>query len=136
MLRPDFISSVKIQTKDSDMKHFVQKQNIWLIIFLFTLTVSWTLPQKALAADGKEIGMWAGAGFCSLIYTPAKAATFLALGIAGGLSGLVTVPLGESNISEDIIKMGFYGDWLIRPDHLLGEDYPHIISFDEEIRFL
>ena len=83
-----------------------------------------------------EVGMWTGAGFASLIYTPLKLVTCVVLGIGGGLSYAVTAPMDNMELSEEILAWGYNGDWMIRPEHLLLEETPQIIGFDDEIRFI
>ncbi|MEE9424721.1 MAG: hypothetical protein V3V18_07045 [Methylococcales bacterium] len=70
--------------------------------------------------EASEIGYIAGSGFSSLIYTPLKFASALALGIPGALSLLGTVPANAEEQSIKIVKFGLSGDWWISPDHLSG----------------
>src|SRR5262245_10241298 len=111
-------------------------KKISALILALTLVFQLTWARPALAADGEEIGLWIASGFLSLIYTPFKAAFFLIMGIGGGLSTMVTVPIDEVEASTKVIKWGFYGDWLIRPDHLRQEATPRFIGFEEKIRFV
>ena len=79
--------------------------------------------------------MWVGAGACSILYLPAKAIVALGMGIGGGASYAYTYFTDEMDLSQQIIGWGYYGDWLIRPEHLTLDEYPEIIGFSEEIPF-
>ena len=92
------------------------------IIILFFLTCSLTLApiRTSQAMEASDIGYIVGSGFSSLIYTPIKFASALALGIPGALSLLGTVPTNTEEQSINIVKLGLSGDWWISPDHLRG----------------
>jgi hypothetical protein len=90
----------------------------------------------AAAADWEEIGMWTGAGAASLIYTPLKLASCVVLGVGGGLSYAVTIPMDNTDLSQEIMQWGWAGDWMIRPEHLTMDETPEFIGFDDEVRFL
>ncbi|MGH8547943.1 MAG: hypothetical protein ACRERU_04985 [Methylococcales bacterium] len=99
------------------------------LVFFFVLT-----PLKqSHAADAAG---WVGAGICSVLYTPVKTAFALLMGITGGLSMIATVPAGDTKASAQIVKWGMYGDWLIRPDHLYGQNPVKFIGTENRARFV
>ncbi|MCI0667874.1 MAG: hypothetical protein L0Y43_07450, partial [Methylococcaceae bacterium] len=52
------------------------------------------------------------------------------------LSMIATVPAGDTNASAQIVKWGMYGDWLIRPDHLYGQNPVKFIGTENRARFV
>jgi hypothetical protein len=95
-----------------------------------------SLPRAAQAMDGAEAGLWTGAVFGSLLYTPLKGVFALLMGLGGGLSYAVTIPMDNTDLSNQILGWGFYGDWMLRPEHLVLDEYPQFVGFDEEVRFI
>jgi hypothetical protein len=71
-----------------------------------------------------------------LIYTPVKAGLFLLFGITGALSYVGTIPADRTDISEKWMRLGYNGDWLVRPDHLRGHSFPHFVSPRPEVHFV
>jgi len=102
--------------------------------FLSTLLM-FTPVQKSYA-NSDQVGWWIGAGFTSLLYTPVKTAFALLMGITGGLSMMGTVPSGDAEVSEQIVKWGMYGDWIIRPDHLQGYSPVNFVGTTDNMRFV
>lgn len=94
------------------------------------------LPVQNSYANNDQVGWWVGAGFSSLLYTPVKTAFALIMGITGGLSMIGTVPSGDTQVSEQIIKWGIYGDWIIRPDHLQGHSPVNFVGTTDRMRFV
>ncbi len=92
------------------------------------------MPLKPVHAA--DVSGWVGAGICSLIYTPVKTAFALLMGITGGLSMIATVPAGDTSASAQIVKWGMYGDWLIRPDHLYGQNPVRFVGTGNRARFV
>jgi hypothetical protein len=90
----------------------------------------------ARASDQTQVGLWIASGFIDLLYTPTKTCFFFLMGVGGGLSAIVTVPMSRMDISAQIIKWGFYGDWLVRPDHFSYGEWPQFVGFEDEIRFV
>ncbi len=90
----------------------------------------------AHAEDRSNVGLWISCGFIDLLYTPIKATFFVTMGVGGGLSAMVTVPMDRTEVSTRIIEWGYYGDWLVRPDHFSRGAWPNFIGFEKEIRFL
>lgn len=106
-------------------------------ILLLIFTLNFVVPAtRAVAADGETVGLWVAGGFTSLIYTPLKAAFFLLFGILGGLTMVITVPIDEMETSAKFIRWGFYGDWLIRPDHFRGQSSVKFVGTERKIRFV
>ncbi len=101
---------------------------------MLLITMLGVTPAKPVNAS--EVVEWAGAGFCSLLYTPLKTAFGLLMGITGGLSMIATVPADETATSAQIVKWGLYGDWLIRPDHLRGESPVRFVGTGNDARFV
>ncbi|MGH8500789.1 MAG: hypothetical protein ACRERV_18545 [Methylococcales bacterium] len=99
------------------------------LVFLLALS-----PVKQSHAS--NAGAWVGAGFCSLIYTPVKTAFAILMGVTGGLSLIATVPAGDTSASAQIVKWGLYGDWLIRPDHLSGQNSIKFVGTGNKARFV
>ena len=93
-------------------------------------------PMQQCYANTNQAGWWVGAGFCSLLYTPLKTAFALLMGVTGGLTMMATVPSGDTNVSTQIVKWGMYGDWLIRPDHLLGYSPVKFVGTNNAMRFV
>ena len=105
-----------------------------ILLMVSTFTLTFNLNKSAYAAT--ETGLWIGGAVCSLLYTPLKAAFFLLMGITGGLSIFFTAPTDRMDVSQKIFGWGFYGDWLVRPDHFSENKFPQFIGVDEEIRFV
>jgi len=77
------------------------------ILAPFVLTCLLTLAPlcTSQAMENSEIGYIAGSGFSSLIYTPLKFASALALRIPGALSLLGTVPANAEEQSDQDRKV-------------------------------
>ena len=115
---------------------FVRRTRSAAVLLAALVVLTSATPQMAMAKDNTQAGLWVGCAFIDLLYTPMKATFFLLMGISGGLSAMVTVPLDRVDISAQMIKWGFYGDWLVRPDHFSDGYMPQFVGFDEEIRFI
>ncbi len=107
-----------------------------IITAFFLSTLLMFTPVQKSYANSDEIGWWVGAGFTSLLYTPVKTAFALLMGITGGLSMMGTVPSGDTEVSEQIVKWGMYGDWIIRPDHLQGYSPVNFVGTTDRMRFV
>ena len=122
------------------MKTLKIKKVVFIFLLISSFTLTFGLNHYALAQQqqnqGSMTGLWIGAGACSLIYTPLKLAFFLLMGITGALSIFVTAPTDRMDVTQRIYGWGFYGDWLVRPDHFTEEHFPQFIGLEEEIRFV
>ncbi len=107
-----------------------------IITVFFLSSILMITPVQKSYANNDQIGLWTGAGFCSLLYTPVKTAFALLMGITGGLSMMGTVPSGDTNVSIQMVKWGMYGDWIIRPDHLQGYSPVKFVGTDDKMRFV
>lgn len=113
------------------------KRNLTAVAVALTLFALTTFaPQRAHAEDWEEIGLWSAAAFGDLLYIPAKAIVLLGCALGAGLSYAVTIPMDNTDLSEEIFGWGLYGDWSLRPEHVVFDEYPQIIGFDQEVRFL
>ncbi|MEE9396949.1 MAG: hypothetical protein V3V31_08040 [Methylococcales bacterium] len=99
----------------------MKKLKEFIPIVILTLTLILTPINVSHAVETSEMGYIAGSGFTSLIYTPIKGAFALLLGVTGGLSLMATVPANKSDISIELVNLGFGGDWWVSPDHLRGK---------------
>jgi len=115
-------------------RHKTLKKFLVLVLLISIFSFSFSLKNQAHASS--QTGLWIGASVCSLLYLPSKLAVFLVLGISGALTIFVTAPMDRMDISQRLYNWGFYGDWLVRPDHFTEEKFPQIIGVDEEIRFV
>ena len=107
-----------------------------IITACFLSTLLMFTPVQKSYANSDQVGWWIGAGFTSLLYTPVKTAFALLMGITGGLSMMGTVPSGDAEVSEQIVKWGMYGDWIIRPDHLQGYSPVNFVGTTDNMRFV
>jgi hypothetical protein len=107
-----------------------------IITACFLSTLLMFIPVQKSYANSDQVGWWIGAGFTSLLYTPVKTAFALLMGITGGLSMMGTVPSGDTEVSEQIVKWGMYGDWIIRPDHLQGYNPVNFVGTTDNMRFV
>jgi len=115
-------------------RHKALKKFLVLVLLISIFSLSFGLKNQVHASS--QTGLWIGASVCSLLYLPLKTAFFLLMGISGALSVFVTAPMDRMDVSQRLYGWGFYGDWLVRPDHFSEEKFPQFIGVDEEIRFV
>ncbi len=101
----------------------------YLTIFGLICALFFTPINASHASDGSNIGYMVGSGFSSLLYTPIKGAYAIVMGVTGGLSLMATLPASRSDISLDLVNLGFGGDWWVSPDHLRGKRPLHFNGY-------
>ena len=113
----------------------MNKKPLIKVLLVISTIIIFSLPHKARAIDWAQAGLWTGAGAASILYLPLKGVFMVLMAFGGGSSYGVTYFIDQMDFSEQIVKWGFYGDYLLRPEHLVLEEYPQFIGFDEEIHF-
>lgn len=68
---------------------------------------------------GQKVALVAGAGACSVLYTPAKAIYATGGAIAGSLVFLMSAGQSSAAAGRIFDRTG-RGDWYVHPDHLTG----------------
>ena len=93
----------------------------WLAGTALALAIA-TAPVPALAEEGGAISKFfvgIGAGLCTLVYTPLKVAYAVTAIPVAGLVYMWSV--GNSEMSERVIRSGTQGNFVVTPAHLQGD---------------
>jgi hypothetical protein len=92
-------------------------------------------PNVALAAGGdsgpfSKFFFGISAAVCTLVYTPLKIVYAVTSMPMGGL--VYTFSVGNTEMSERVLRSGTQGSWVITPDHLRGNRSVTFVGAAEE----
>ena len=76
-------------------------------------------PAVARAADAKHVGVGMACAFGNLLYGPAKVIVAMLGTFTAGLGYAVTG--GDVDVASKILDSSVMGNYVIEPDHVLGE---------------